>query len=231
MISENFDRSIPKKFLKFTKNRDEHIVNLCTNKNVLHIGATDSPFTKERWERGDLLYVRIGENASSQLGIDLAEVESEFLNSKNVRNSKILVRDMNQLQELEFTADLIIFSDTLEHLMNLETAITNLKRIMGRETVLVITVPNTLFFMNFVYAFFKKEHQHPDHSVGFTYKTLTQLLSKNNLNIEDFHFTFLEISSDIKLLNWKGKIMYVLVRLMTKISPLFAETLMVAVKK
>lgn len=231
MISDNFDRSIPKNFLKYTKNRDKHIVNLCANKKVLHIGATDWPFTKERWERGDLLYLRIGETASSQLGIDLAQVESDFLNSKNVKNSKILVRDMNQLQELDFVPDVIIFGDTLEHLMNLETAISNLKKVMGKETALVITVPNALFFMNFVYALFKKEHQHPDHSVTFTFKTLTQLLAKNHLKVDDFYFTFLEISSDMKLLNYKGKIMHILVRIMTKFSPVFAETLMVVAKK
>ena len=169
-----------------------------------------------------MLYLRIGETASSQLGIDLAQVESDFLNSKNVKNSKILVRDMNHLQELNFVPDVIIFGDTLVHLMNLETAISNLKKVMGKETALVITVPNALFFMNFVYALFKKEHQHPDHSVTFTFKTLTQLLAKNHLKVDDFYFTFLEISSDMKLLNYKGKIMHILVRIMTKFSPVFA---------
>jgi len=228
---EIFDRTIPKKFLRYIRKRDTHIVDLCKGKNVLHIGATDWPFTKERWERGDLLYVRIGEVSVEQLGIDLAKEGSEFLNEKHIPHSRILVRDMNELQDLEFTPDVIVFGDTLEHLMNLEIALTNLKKIMHKNTMLLISVPNAFYFMNFLFALFRKEHQHPDHSIAFTHKTLIQLIGKNDLKVQDFGFTFLEVSSDTRIMNWRGKIMYALVRLMTLISPVFAETLMVVVKK
>lgn len=231
MNKETFDRTIPKKFLRYIRKRDTHIVDLCKNKNVLHIGASDWPFTKERWERGDLLYIRIGEVSAEQLGIDLVKEGSDFLNEKNVPNSRILVRDMNELQNLEFTPDIIVLGDTLEHLMNLETALTNLKKVMNEKTILLISVPNALYFMNFMFALFRKEHQHPDHSVAFTYKTLTQLILKNDLNVQDFSFTFLEISSDKSIMNFRGKIVYALVRFMANVSPVFSETLLVTVKK
>ena len=231
MSTEIFDRTIPSKFLQYIPNRDTHIVNLCKGKKVLHIGASDWPFTKERWERGNLLYVRIGEVAEKQLGIDITEEGSEFLNAKHIPNSRILVRNMNKLQDLDFSPDIIIFGDTLEHLMNLETALSSLKKVMQKNTALLISVPNAFSFVNFLYALFRKEHQHPDHSVAFTYKTLTQLLNKNNFVVQDFGFTFLEISLDTDILNWKGKAMYALVRFMARISPVFAETLMVVVKK
>ena len=204
---------------------------MCEGKKVLHVGASDWPFTKERWEREDLLYFRIGKVAADQLGIDLSKEGSEFLNGKHIPNSQILVRDMNKLQELDFVPDIIVFGETLEHLMNLQTALTNLKEVMRKNTMLLISVPNAFYFMNFVYALFRKEHQHPDHSVAFTYKTLVQLLSKNDLALQDFGFTFLEISSDKRIMNWRGKVMYLLVRLMARISPVFAETLMAVVKK
>ena len=47
-----FDRNIPPNFLKYINNRDKHIVDICRGKNVLHIGACDHPFTRERWEKG-----------------------------------------------------------------------------------------------------------------------------------------------------------------------------------
>lgn len=231
MSTQIGDRTIPKKFLRYIGKRDAYIVNLCKGKKVLHIGASDWPLTKERWERGDLLYIRIGEVSIQQLGIDLVKEGSEFLNEKHIPNSEILVRDMNELQDIKFTPDVIVFGETLEHLMNLETALINLKKVMNKNTMLLITVPNAFHFMNFLFALFRKEHQHPDHSVAFTFKTLTQLIGKNDLTIQDFCFSSLEVSSDTRIMNWKGKIMYTLIRIMTLISPVFSETLIVQVKK
>lgn len=225
------DRAIPQEFLHYTPRREARILEVCAGKRVLHIGASDWPYTKEKYEQGNLLYARIGEVAAEQLGIDLDREASDFLNTLHVPHSRIEVRNMNELQHVDFSPDVIIFGETLEHLMNLETALQNVKNIMKEETALVVSVPNAFFFMNFVYAFFRKEHQHPDHSVAFTYKTLTQLLLKNGFTIVDFNFTFLESSSQFELLNWKGKIMWVVVRVMARISPVFAETLFVVVKK
>ncbi|MEX0917673.1 MAG: methyltransferase domain-containing protein [Candidatus Paceibacterota bacterium] len=224
------DRTIPKDFLRYTPRRDSYLLKLCAGKKVLHIGASDWPYTKEQMERGNLLYARIGEIAAEQLGIDLDKEATEFLNNQNIPNSKVVVGDMNEMQSLAFSPDVIIFGETLEHLMNLEIALSNVKQVMRADTELIISVPNAFHFLNFVYALFRKEHQHPDHSVTFTYKTLTQLLGKNNLNVTDFRFTFLD-SSRLEFLNWKGKIMYGIERLMVRISPLFAETLLVSVKK
>jgi len=225
------DRRIPREHARLVPKRDAYILKLCKDKRVLHVGASDWPYTKERYERGDLLFARIGEVAKEQLGIDQDREASEFLNQKHIKNSRIMVGDMNELQSIDFAPDVVIFGETLEHLMNLEVALSNIKKVMGENTVLVISVPNAFHFFNFVLAFFRKEHQHPDHSVAFTYKTLVQLLGKNKLHVTDFCFTFLDASSDARHLNWKGRIMHGIVRLFSKISPVFAETLLVVAKK
>jgi hypothetical protein len=229
--TQQFNRQIPKKHLRYIPMRDTFIVGLCEGKSVLHIGASDWPFTKQRWERGDLLYKRISEVSKKQIGIDLEVKASSYLNDKNIQNSKIIIQDMNKISKINFNPDIIVFGDTLEHLMNLETALTNLKTIMKKHTILVITVPNAFYFMNFLLALFGKEHQHPDHSVAFSYKTLTQLVAKNNMVLENVYFTSLEISKDKSLMNAKGKIMSLIVKFMTLVSPMFAETLMVTLKK
>ena len=66
------------------------------------------------------MYFRIGEVAAEQIGIDMSKEGSEFLNGKHIPNSQIVVRDMNELQDLEFDPDIIVFGETLEHLMNLK---------------------------------------------------------------------------------------------------------------
>lgn len=231
MDTQITDRGIPKEHLKYIPVRDTYILELCKEKKVLHIGASDWPYTEEKYERGCLLYERIGKVASEQLGLDLDQEASDFLNAKQIQNSRIVVLDMNALQTLEFKPDVIIFGETLEHLMNLEVALENIKSIMNEETKLVISVPNAFHFLNFVYGLFRKEHQHPDHSVAFTYKTLTQLLGKVGFQVNDFSFTRLESSSETKYLNRKGKIMLGLIRAFVFISPVFSETLMVTAKK
>lgn len=225
------DRSIPKQFLQYAPSREQKILDMCIGKKVLHIGASDWPYTEEKYNRGQLLYARIGDVASQQLGIDLDKEATDFLNSKNIPHSRIEVRNMNDLQTIDFTPDIVIFGETLEHLMNLEVALQNIKRVLAEDARLVITVPNAFFVMNFIYALFGKEHQHPDHSVAFTYKTLTQLLGKNSFHVVDFCFTFLDASSDKRVLNWKGKIMSSIVRVCAYLFPVLAETLLVVVTK
>lgn len=230
-VRESIDTFIPREHLVRLPSRDKAVLEYCANKKVLHIGAADWPYTEEKYNRGSLLYVQIGVVAKEQLGVDMNATSVEFLQQQDVPNSRIEVQNMNELSELSFESDVIVFGETLEHLMNLAVALQNLRKVMKKETRLVISVPNTFYFMNFVYAFFKREHQHPDHSVAFTYKTLVQLLQKNNLTVEHCAFTFLDSSSDTKLLNWKGKIMYVLVRIFSRISPLFAETLFIVARR
>jgi len=224
------DTAIPKKHLVIASERDDYVLQICRNKRVLHIGATDCPYTKEKYKNEQLLYVKLSDIASEQIGIDSDRESSEFLNSKQIKNSKIIVADMNATQQLGFNPEVIIFGETLEHLMNLETSLSNLKKMMNSNTIMLISVPNAFSFQNFIYAIRRRELQHPDHSVAFTYKTLTQLLSKNKFEITDFKFTFLD-NTNAHNLNWKGKISHFVIKFMTKISPIFAPGLIVIVKK
>ncbi len=224
------DRRVPKQFLKIVRDRDEYILAMCKGKNVLHIGAADCPYTRERFDDASLLYVKIDKVCKEQLGIDIDEDAVSYLNKKEMRSSRLQLRDMNKLQDMDFRPDVIIMGETLEHLMNLQISFDSLKHVMTEDTELVISVPNAFYIMNFIYALFSKEQQHDDHSVAFTFKTLTALLKKNNMHIRDFAFTSLEFSR-WKNLNWKGKIMFVIVRIFIHISPLFNETLLAVVKK
>ena len=225
-----FDRKIPKEHLQYVRSRDAEILKRCAGKKVVHIGATDHPFTKERWDRGDLLYLRIAQNAEQQIGIDLSSEAAEFLNKQKLKNSEVIIQNMNNLHNLEIQPDIIIFGDTLEHLINLGTALENLKQMMTPKTELLISVPNAFYIVNFIYAIFRMEHQHPDHSVAFTYKTLTQLLDKNDFWIEDFKFSHLDISLDKSIINFRGGLMRFLALAFSRFSPVFAETLLVTVK-
>lgn len=215
---------------KFLKSRDEYIIDECKGKRVLHIGATDWPYTQEKLEQGNLLYSALDAVVASQIGIDLDEDSARVLNDLNFKNSHIEIFDMNKLNDFHATVDVIIFGETIEHVVNPGTALENLKQVMGNDTKLIITTPNAYALRNFINALKGKEHQHFDHSISFTYKTLTQLLGKCGFEVEDFIFTHLHDSENTSGLNWKGKIDHKIQVFLAKKYPLLAPAMVVKVK-
>ncbi len=210
----------------FTPYRDSYILKKCKNKNVLHIGACDWPYTKERLQDGRLLYKKIDEVCNKQLGLDLDKESIYLLNSKNFEKSEVIEQDMNTPGGVDFEADIIIFGETLEHLMNLGIALDSLKNMMNAETELIISVPNSTYLRHSIYALFGYEYQHPDHSVSFSYKTLSQLLAKKDLDVQEFLFTYLV--SGAGALNWRGKIAHWITRPFGSMFPMLSSTLLVS---
>lgn len=174
------------------KNRNKIILDYCKWKKVLHIWACDAPYTKEKynWEMWPLLYRKIDKICSEQLWIDLDKESIEFLNSKNKEfsKSKVIFFDMNKLEKLDFEPDIIIFWEVIEHLMNLETALTNIKKVMWKETLLIISTPNAYCFEWILWNLVWREFFHPDHKVTFTYWLLKNLLKYNWIREHKFYF-------------------------------------------
>ncbi len=177
---------------KKIKSRDTKLLEYCVWKKVLHIGACDSPFTQEKFngERGPFLYREIDKVCSDQLGIDLDRESVEFLNShrSELPKSTALCMDMNKFEELDYSPDIIIFGEVIEHLMNLEVALSNLKKVMKKDTLLIISTPNAYCFEGIIGNIFGRESFHEDHKVYFTYGMLTNLLRHNQIQVVDGYF-------------------------------------------
>jgi len=204
--------------------------NICKNKKILHIGATDWPYTQEKLDSGNLLYAILDDVVESQIGIDLDQQTADFLNNKNYKNSKIEIFDMNKLSDFNTKVDIIIFGETIEHVVNPGIALENLKKAMHADTKLIITTPNAYALRNFINAIKGKEHQHFDHNVMFSYKTLVQLLGKCDLEVSDFIFTHLHEIEKIEGLNWKGRLDHKIQVFFAKRYPLLAPTIIVSAK-
>lgn len=177
---------------KKIKSRDKKLLEFCIWKKVLHIWACDSPFTKEKFngECGPFLYREIDTICKHQLGIDLDQESVDFLNSHRdeLSNSEARCMDMNTFGELDYEPDIIIFGEVIEHLMNLETALTNLKKVMKKDTLLIISTPNSYCFEGIIGNIFWRESFHEDHKVYFSYGMLTNLLRHNKIQVVDAYF-------------------------------------------
>jgi len=209
------------KHLPLNKNRDELIRSICKNKKILHIGATDAPYTQEKFENGLLLHKTLMECSEKVMGIDIDSSSIDFLKSKGINNINLF--DMNKLGELPFSPDIIIFGEIIEHLQNFQTALDNIKSIMTPETELLISTPNRFYLLSFFIAILQqREPIHSDHKVVFSYGSLRQLLEANGLKITHFHFTFLPRE--------KESLFKKTIRLFCKFRPCAAETLLATVK-
>ena len=179
----------------FSKNRNEIILDYCKDKKVLHIWAANSPSTIEKynWKIWPLLYRDIDKVCTNQLWIDIDKECTEFLNSKTeFKNSKIELFDMNKLEDLKYNPEIIIFWDVIEHLMNIEIALSNIKKVMNKDTLLIISTPNAYHFDAFINSIFWFEKFNDDHKILFSYWYLKNLLSFNGLMIEKGFFTNLD---------------------------------------
>jgi SAM-dependent methyltransferase len=176
--------------------RNKKIIELCKDKNVLHIWPCDSPFAQEKynWKLWPLLYRDVDLVCKNQLWIDIINEDIEFFNSKvdDFPRSKIIYFDMNNLENLDYKPDVIIFSEVIEHLMNIEIALSNLKKIMTSDTLLIIDTPNAFYIWNFIYALFSKEIMHNEHTVYFSYWFLQNILNYNRLSTTYEWFCYLD---------------------------------------
>lgn len=211
----------------FSPSREKIILDYCANKKVLHIGACDWPFTKQKMQKNNLLYSRIDSVCSEQLGIDLDKESIGYLNSLNrFKNSRIAHSDMNEMDKIDFDADVIVMGEVIEHLMNLEIALSNIAKLKSDRCVLIVTTPNALDFRNILNGLRSVEMCHFDHKVLFSFKTLTQLLTANKFRVTKslFSLPFFPNYSEYKC---GKKLISFLLTLPFYLFPLFASTLVV----
>lgn len=212
------------------KNREKFIVDRCKGKKVLHLGCCDSPYTEFKFKKGIALFQRIEKICSKQKGLDIDTDQISYLKTLGYKN--IDYYDLNQSKTIDFSPDVIVFADTLEHLMNLETVISSLKKLMNNKTELIITVPNATMFSRFIGNFIGKIKEHEDHKVSFTYSSLKQLLIFNQLTVNKILFagelnidnSFRNEQLPIKILRAIYNTVYQAVRFFF---PLFSESLII----
>ncbi len=205
---------------KFENNRDDYLLNICRDKRVLHIGACDWPYTEEKFKKGELLHSKLSKVSNQVLGIDISTDSIKFLQDLGYQN--ITFFDMNDDQKLDFEPEIIIFGETIEHLTNLDNALSNLKKVMSANSELVISTPNAFYIMNFINSLRNVEKIHPDHKLMFSLQTLKNLLNSHSFIITDTTLTFLNRGKESrkKKLFKKGISFF----------PLLAETLVLRCK-
>jgi hypothetical protein len=171
--------------------REAFILQACRDKDVVHVGFADSPYTKKKIQDNSLLHLKIKKIASSLYGID---VDTKAMNIyKNMtgddnfsyydlENDGMFTKKINKI-------DLILLGEILEHLPNPGIALRNLHGICRKyDAEALITVPNAFFLGGMSLAVEGYEGVHPHHYYYFTPVTVTRLLKYAGFKKIDIKF-------------------------------------------
>lgn len=206
---------------EYRRNRNEVICELCRDRKVLHVGAADAPYTRQKLKDGLLLHKQLMGITDEIYGIDNDTEAIAILKDHGI--STVHEFDMDHLGDIFFSPEVIVMGELIEHLQNLKVAFSNIKKVMTADTKLIISTPNMLYVFQFLNAFLRhKEGIHDDHKAGFTYATLRHLLEANGMLVDTFFFTFLPRTWE----NLGKKI----IRSVCRLRPGVSETLLVVAK-
>lgn len=173
--------------------RVEFIKQMCKGKKVLHLGCTNYPYTEESIKHDMLLHFELKKIAGELYGFDFDQRGLDILAKAGEKN--LYRGDLEKLQEVELneTFDVIVAGEMIEHLSNPGLFLQGIKRFMNEETKLLITTINAYSGMRFfIYGLRgrggEQEPVHPDHVAYYSYRTLSVVVERADLRVEEFAF-------------------------------------------
>lgn len=211
--------------------RVDYVLDACRNKSVLHVGCADAPLTKQRLEDRTLLYSMIEEVAAIQYGIDLSLEGINILREYGYENLAVAnVEDIAASKlfgSVDF--DVIVAGEILEHLSNPGLFLNNMRPLLVKpDSKVILTTVNAYCAHRFVYtALTGKEKVHPDHVFYFSRSTLTELLSRCGLIVDDFTYYAIGREHIKHLKKGRKRILWWVDRIACALNPSLADGVMV----
>jgi len=185
------------------RNRENYILKLIKNKNIIDIGCVGVGSWKRRIKNGTWLHKNIADIADRAYGFDLDTKCIEELKSYYPNNihhldicDKNALAEINKVIENNLSIDYVICGEILEHLHDISLFFNNMKLISKEyDSKIVVTVPNVFSLVYglknlFLYTFCKIEYVHWDHVYWFSYKTISNLIKKHDFKIVDICFVY-----------------------------------------
>jgi len=173
--------------------RVDFIKDLCSGKSVLHLGCANYPYTKGSIENGMLLHFDLEKTAGELYGFDFDQAGLDILSESGRKN--LYRADLEKLDEvpLSKTFEVIVAGEMVEHLNNVGMFLDGIKRFMNADSLLLLTTINAYCGMRFIQYGLRgkkgnQEPVHPDHVAYYSYSTLSVLLQRHALTVDEFLF-------------------------------------------
>ncbi len=173
--------------------RLDFIRSTCTGKRVLHLGCANFPYTQDSIDKKMLLHTELEVISSELYGFDFDQPGLDILSANGAKN--LYRADLEHLEDVDLneTFDVIVAGEMIEHLYNPGLFLRGIQRFMAPNSVLLLTTINAYCGMRFIQYGLRgkggsQEPVHPDHVAYYSYATLTLLLQRHGLRVNEFLF-------------------------------------------
>jgi SAM-dependent methyltransferase len=180
-----WEKKLPRKPLV---DRDRYIIERCRGRDVVHLGACDSPMTIDKGEKGELLHQRLLGESHSLLGFDSNREATEILKAK-FDISDIVLCDLSQIDnKLTPIADVVVCADLIEHVANVGNLMTNCNQLCREGGTILLSTIHALSLKQLMRALIGREPVHPDHVAYYSFATLGVILERSGFLMTDCRF-------------------------------------------
>jgi SAM-dependent methyltransferase len=158
----------------------DFLCSLVKDKSVLDVGCVAHTATEEASEFW--VHRHLVRHAKSVLGTDILREDVEQLQS---RGYNIVCADAMS-DSLDRKFDVIVLGEIIEHLVNPGGLLTNMRRHLAEDGIVVLTTPHPFFLFNLLHSMFspKRTLWHPDHVAWYCPFTLRGMLHKTGFDME-----------------------------------------------
>ena len=166
--------------------RIDYLVELARGRRVIHVGFVDTGCQSMQTQAGSWLHGHLAEVASSLVGVDVNEGGVADAVAAGYEAYAADCRDPEALAALGVApAQLVIAGEVIEHLDDPGAFLAGLQSLVAPGGQLVVTTPNAYGLFNVLASLARREINHPDHVMMFTWRTLTNLASRHGWRAVD----------------------------------------------
>lgn len=150
--------------------------------------------------------------ANNNCVVDVIEVDEQATAKAKKYARKIVnmsIEDEKVLNDLDQVYDYIVLADVLEHLVNPSKVLKNLVKVAGKNTKLVISMPNIASWVMRKQLFFQGDFEYQDSGVldkthlhFYTPETLKKLLKDSGWNVVELIGTITRLPFEAKFLEF-----------------------------
>ncbi len=160
--------------------RIPHLAGLVAGRSVIHVGFVDAGYQEMQAEAGTWLHAHLAGTATHLIGIDVDDAGVTHAREEGYEAYVADCRDPDQVDALGIDpAEVVIAGEVIEHLDDPGSFLDGLHRLVAPGGLLILTTPNASGLLNGFAALAGAEINHPDHVVLFSWRTLTNLMSRH----------------------------------------------------
>jgi len=169
--------------------RDEYLLQVSKNKNILHLGFVDHlPLLDEKIKKGNWLHNKLTDISNKCYGIDINQEGIEYIQDTYKYDNLYaldVISDIIPKDILDIKFDYLLIPDVIEHIGNpVEFLIAIRDRFQNNVKKIILTTPNGFRWDNFINTFKKQEVINTDHRFWFTPFTLSKIVSDAGYQID-----------------------------------------------